>query len=135
LKRLADKGGVIGIYMMPFINAVGQPTGDDLIKQIEYAVRVCGEDHVGIGSDLSITPHKVTPEYAQKHAAFVQTRKRLGISAPREEDFLFVADINTPRRLEVIAERLAAKGHPDGRIEKIIGANWTRLFGEVWHPS
>jgi membrane dipeptidase len=132
LKRLADRGGVIGIYMMPFINAAGQPTGDDLIKQIEYAVRACGEDHVGIGSDLSITPHSVTPEYARKHAAFVETRKRLGISAPREEDFLFVADINTPRRLEVIAERLAAKGHPDGRIEKIIGGNWARLFGEVW---
>jgi membrane dipeptidase len=132
LKRLADQGGVIGIYMMPFINAAGQPTGDDLIRQIEYAVKVGGEDHVGIGSDLSITPHKVTPEYARKHAAFVESRKRLGISAPREEDYLFVADINTPRRLEVIADRLASKGYPDGRIEKIIGGNWARLFGEVW---
>jgi membrane dipeptidase len=135
LKRLADKGGVIGIYMMPFINAAGQPTGDDLIRQIEYAVKVCGEDHVGIGSDLSITPHRVTPEYAQKHKQFVDGRKRLGIAAPREEDYMFVSDINTPRRLEVVAERLAGRGHSDARIEKIIGGNFLRLFGEVWHSA
>ena len=63
LRALANKGGVIGIYMMPFLNAQGQPTAADLIKQIEYAVKVCGEDHVGIGSDLSITPHVVNAEY------------------------------------------------------------------------
>ncbi|MEO8450905.1 MAG: membrane dipeptidase, partial [Gemmatimonadota bacterium] len=62
LKKMADKGGVVGIYLMPFINAAGQPTAADLVKQIEHAVQVVGEDHVGIGSDLSITPHKVTPE-------------------------------------------------------------------------
>jgi membrane dipeptidase len=132
LKRMADAGGVIGIYMMPFINAVGQPTGDDLIRQIEHAVTVCGEDHVGIGSDLSITPHRVTPEYAERHRRFVEERKRAGISAPREDDFLFIADLNTPRRLEQIATRLSARRHSDARIEKIIGANFLRLFATVW---
>jgi membrane dipeptidase len=135
LKRLADKGGVIGIYMMPFINAAGQPTGDDLIRQIEHAVDVCGEDHVGIGSDLSITPHVATPEYAELHRRFVGERKRLGIAAPREDDYMFIADLNTPRRLETIADRLAAKGHPDRRIEKIIGANFLRLFRAVWRDA
>jgi membrane dipeptidase len=135
LKRLADRGGVIGIYMMPFINASGQPTGDDLLRQIAHAVDVCGEDHVGIGSDLSITPHKVTPEYTRKHTEFVAARKRAGISAPREEEFLFITDINTPRRLEIIADRLSARGYPDARIEKIIGGNFVRLFGEVWRAE
>jgi membrane dipeptidase len=135
LKRLADKGGVIGIYMMPFINAAGQPTGADLVRQIEHAVRVGGEDHVGIGSDLSITPHEVTPQYAEAHRQFVATRKRLGIAAPREEDYMFIADLNTPRRMEQIADRLSARGHPDARIEKIIGGNFHRLFAEVWQSG
>ena len=135
LKRLADKGGVIGIYLMPFINPAGQPTGADLIRQIEHAVEVCGEDHVGIGSDLSITPHRVTPEYPERHRRFVADRKRLGIAAPREEDYMFVADLNTPRRLEQIADLLASRGHSDARIEKIIGANFLRLFGAVWRSS
>ena len=135
LGRLADKGGVIGLYLMPFINAAGQPTAADLIRQIEHAVQVCGEDHVGIGSDLSITPHRVTPEYAERHRRFVDERKRQGIAAPREEDFMFVADLNTPRRMEQIADRLAARSHSDTRIEKIIGANFLRLFGEVWRSG
>jgi membrane dipeptidase len=132
LKRLADKGGVIGIYMMPFINAAGQPTGDDLIRQIEHAVNVAGEDHVGIGSDLSTTPHQVTPDYERLHRQFVADRKRQGIAAPREEDYMFVTDMNSPRRLEMIADRLLARGHPEARVAKVVGGNWARLFGEVW---
>ena len=132
LRALANKGGVIGIYMMPFINAQGQPMAADLVKQIEYAVKVCGEDHVGIGSDLSITPHVVNAEYEAKHRRFVEGRKARGIAAPREEDYMFVKDLNVPRRLELIADQLQSRGHSAARIEKIIGANWLRLFGEVW---
>ena len=132
LKALSAKGGVLGIYMMPFINAQGQPMAADLVRQIEYAVNVCGEDHVGIGSDLSITPHVVNAEYEAKHRRFVAERKARGIAAPREEDFMFVKDLNTPRRLEQIAELLLARKHSEARVEKIIGGNWVRLFGEVW---
>jgi membrane dipeptidase len=132
LKALAAKGGVLGIYMMPFINAQGQPRAADLVRQIEYAVNVCGEDHVGIGSDLSITPHVVNAEYEAKHRRFVEARKARGIAAPREEDFMFVKDLNTPRRLEQIAELLLARKHSEARVEKIVGGNWLRLFGDVW---
>jgi len=135
LRALADKGGVIGIYMMPFINAQGQPMAADLVRQIEHAVKVCGEDHVGIGSDLSITPHVVNAEYAERHRRFVEGRKRLGIAAPREEDYMFVKDLNTPRRLEQIADQLLSRGHTEARVEKIIGGNWLRLFGDVWGSS
>jgi len=123
---------VIGIYMMPFINAQGQPMAADLVRQIEYAVNVCGEDHVGIGSDLSITPHVVNAEYEARHRRFVEMRKQRGIAAPREEDFMFVKDLNTPRRLEQIADQLLARKHSAARVEKIIGGNWMRLFTEVW---
>jgi membrane dipeptidase len=132
LRAMAEKGGVIGIYLMPFLNPRGQPTSDDLVRHIEHAVRVCGEDHVGIGSDLSITPHVVTPEYLERHRRFVAERQRRGIAAPREEELLFVIDLNSPRRLELIADKLLARGHRESRVEKIVGLNWLRLFREVW---
>jgi membrane dipeptidase len=132
LRALANKGGVIGIYMMPFLNAQGQPMAADLVRQIEYAVNVAGEDHVGIGSDLSITPHVVNAEYEARHRRFVEGRKQRGIAAPREEDYMFVKDLNTPRRLEMIADQLLSRGHSQARVEKIIGGNWMRLFGDVW---
>lgn len=132
LRALADKGGVIGIYLMPFLNAEGPATAADVVRHVEHAVDVCGEDHVGIGSDNSITPTLDTPEYRAGLQAFAAGRQRLGIGAPREYELLFVPELNTPRRMERIADALLARGHGESRVEKIIGGNWARYFREVW---
>jgi membrane dipeptidase len=134
LKGIADRGGVVGIYLMPFLRAQGQPRTDDFVRHVMHAVNVCGEDHVGVGSDLSITPLDLTPEFRAKHADFVRLRRQAGISAPGEaaDVFNYVPDLNSPRRMELIADALARAGFTSARIEKIIGANWLRLLGEVW---
>jgi membrane dipeptidase len=134
LRALAQKGGVAGIYLMPFLRAQGQPSAEDFVRHVAHAVNVCGEDHVGVGSDLSITPLELTPEFRAKHANFVQMRRAAGISAPGEAEdvFNYVPDFNSPRRMELIADALARAGHGSARIEKIIGGNWLRLLGEVW---
>jgi membrane dipeptidase len=134
LKRMADKGGVIGIYLMPFLTMSGQPGSDDLIRHVEHAINVCGEDHVGIGSDLSITPHVVDAEYMRVHRTFVEGRIKAGIAAPGEDPAvpMFVSDLNTPRRMERIAELLLARGHSEARVEKIIGQNFVRLMHDTW---
>jgi membrane dipeptidase len=134
LKLLADKGGVVGIYTMPFLRMSGQPTGADFVRHVEHAIQVCGEDHVGVGSDNSITPLELTPVFRAEHADFVRARRRMGIGAPGEDEnvFNYVPELNTPRRMEQIADLLAARGHSSARIEKVLGQNWLRLFGEVW---
>ena len=134
LRQLAEKGGVVGIYLMPFLRVAGQPVLEDVVRHIEHAVRVCGEDHVGIGSDNSITPLALTPEFRALHASFVRQRRQRGISAPGEAEdvFNYVPDLNTPRRLDQIADALAARNHSSDRIEKILGRNWMRVFTETW---
>ena len=85
LKAMADKGGVVGIYFMPFIGpGPGAPTVEMLTRQIDHAIKVCGVDHVGIGSDLSTAPIEETPDYLREHKAFVDGRVSRGISAPDE---------------------------------------------------
>ena len=134
LKGIADRGGVAGIYLMPFLRSQGQPGADDFVRHVTHAVNICGEDHVGVGSDLSITPLDLTPEFRAKHADFVRQRRQAGISAPGEaaDVFNYVPEFNSPRRMELIANALARAGFKAARIEKIIGANWLRLLGEVW---
>jgi membrane dipeptidase len=104
------------------------------MKHIEHAVNVCGEDHVGIGSDLSITPHVVNDSYKKAHAEFVSARKQAGRAAPGEDEnvFMFVPELNYPTRMELIADKLLAKSHSEARVEKIMGANAVRLMKEVW---
>jgi membrane dipeptidase len=133
LRLLADRGGVIGIYVMPYLRNAGQVMADDVIKHIEYAVKVCGEDHVGIGTDGMTSAVEVTPQFRKDFAEQIAERQKRGISAPgeRADSFAFAPDLNTPRRLEKIAGRLSQRGHSDARIEKILGGNFARLFREV----
>jgi membrane dipeptidase len=134
LRKLASKGGVIGVFMMPFLRAQGQPGASDFMRHLEHCINVCGEDHVGVGSDLSITPLDLSPQFRALHADFVRQRRTQGISAPGEDEnvFNYVPEFNSPRRMELIADAMASAGHSASRIEKVIGGNWMRLLGEVW---
>src|SRR3954464_8415175 len=54
IKAVADKGGVVGVYFMPFLTLDSQPKGRDLIAHVEHVANVAGEDHVGIGTDNGV---------------------------------------------------------------------------------
>jgi membrane dipeptidase len=133
LKLLAERGGVIGIYVMPYLRSEGQVMAEDVIRHIEYAVKVCGEDHVGIGTDGTISAVDVTPEFRKQFADEIAERQKRGISAPgeRADSFTFAPDLNTPHRFEHIAALLSQRGHSDTRIEKVLGGNFARLFRDV----
>ena len=133
LKAMADKGGVVGIYFMPFIGpGPGAPTVEMLMRQIDHAVKVCGADHVGIGSDLSTTPIEETPEYLREAKSFVDIRAKRGISAPEESRPLFIPELNHPRRLEGVVRGLRQRKYSTDVIEKVIGGNFHRVFKEIW---
>ena len=134
LKALADRGGVAGIYFMPFLRASGQPHADDVIRHLEHAVNVCGEDHVGLGTDGGISGIELNEAYAKSQRKFFEDRTKAGIAAPGEAPDVFnlIPEYNDPRRFKTLADDLARRGWTAGRIEKILGGNFARLFGEVW---
>jgi len=61
-------------------------------------------------------------------------RHAAGIAAPgeNEEGYLFANELNTPRRIETLADMLGSRGYGDGRIEKILGANLLRVMSDAW---
>lgn len=134
LRALADKGGVAGIYFMPFLRRSGQPRSAEVIRHIEHAWNIMGEDHVGIGTDGAITGLTLDARSRKEHRDFIETRRKAGISAPGEdpEVFLYVPEYNTPRRFEILAADLLARRHSTARVEKLIGGSFARLFADVW---
>lgn len=134
LRALADRGGVVGILFWPFLRVDGQPMANDLLRHLEHAIDVCGEDHVGIGSDNSISPVPMTPEFVKDNTEFMQMLLDDGTLAPGRSTGLvtFLPDLNHARRYETIAAMLSSRGHSDARIEKILGGNFARVMGEVW---
>jgi membrane dipeptidase len=134
LKLLADRGGVVGIIFWPYIRVQGQQMAADVIRHIEHAIKICGEDHVGIGTDLGVSPIDVTPEFAKDNVDQIKDMIEQGIFAKDRDPhlYLFPPDLNVPNRFEVLAAMLSARGHSDARIEKIHGRNFARVMGEVW---
>ena len=134
LKAVADRGGVVGAYMIVYLREEGQPRLDDFMRHLEHLLKVCGEDHVGIGSDLSITPLDLTPEFKERWAATVRIRRATGRGAKGEAEdvYGYVPELNSPRRLDLLAAAMSRAGHSDRRIEKVLGGNWMRMLGEVW---
>ncbi len=134
MKACADKGGVVGIYWMPFLTADSHPRGADLVRHINHAVSVCGEDHVSIGTDGGIFKTEIDDAARQRQREFFERRQKQGIAAPGEgaDVFNIVADFDDHRRFGLLANALAADGWPAARIEKLLGANLLRFWGDVW---
>ncbi|SDF77012.1 MULTISPECIES: dipeptidase [unclassified Duganella] len=134
LRLVADKGGFVGIYFMPFLAAGRQPTATDLIAHIEHAINVCGEDHVGIGTDGTVTQIDDMADYLKGLEDEVRQRRAAGISAPGERPDIvpFLPDLMGKDKFWKLADLLAKRGHTSGRIEKILGTNFLRVADAIW---
>lgn len=133
LKRLADQGGVIGVFELSYLNGgVRQPTLDDYMAHMVHALKVCGEEHVGIGSDTLMQPFDTTPENMARWDAETKRRKDVGIAAPGEGPPPFVEGLNRPDRCAVVAAELKKRGYRERAVEKILGLNFRRWFAETW---
>ena len=134
LRAAADSGGIVGIYVMPYLAKGKQPTAADVIDHVEHALRVVGEDHVSVGTDGTISPVNLTDAYRERFRQMTRRRKEQGIAAPfeTEEGYLFASDLNTPRRFETLGELLLARGHSADRVSKLLGGNLLRVYRETW---
>lgn len=133
LKSLADHGGYFGVYLMPYVVASPTvPTREHVLDHVVHAINVCGTDHVGIGSDGSIQKTVLTAEQKTAFDKDIARRKQLGIGAPGEDRYPYVPDLNGPDHMQVIAAELAKRGQPSSVIEKVLGANFQRVIGDIW---
>jgi membrane dipeptidase len=124
---------VVGIFDLPYLTASPrQPTVDDYMAHLEHALRVAGEDHVGVGSDVGISPFDTSPVGMAEFAKEVEERRRAGLSAPEEDRPTYVVGLNVPNRIEIIADQLLKRGYSAAVTEKVIGANFARVFAQIW---
>ncbi|MBN6111999.1 dipeptidase [Xanthomonas bonasiae] len=131
MRALADKGGVMGIYMLPFLTEDSrQPQLADYLRHMRHALDVCGEDHVGIGTDSMFFP--VTEQDIREMDTLMQQRRHDGVGAPGENRTPYLPDVNSVRKLERVADGLLRYGYSARVTEKVLGLNFDRVFGEIW---
>lgn len=134
LRALAERGGVAGMIFWPYLTKKAQPMAEDLIRHLEHAIDVCGEDHVGLGTDATLSPVPRTPEFEKDNREAIAGMVEDGVFEPgRPENlYLFLPDLNHLTRFETLAALLSKRGHSDARIGKILGGNFARVMTEVW---
>ena len=133
LRALAAKGGVVGIFDLPYLTASPrQPTVDDYMQHLEHALRVIGEDHVGVGSDVGLEPFDTGPKGMAEFKKEEDERHAAGLAAPEEDRPTYVEGLNTPRRLELIADQLLKRGYSESATQKVLGGNFARVFTQIW---
>jgi membrane dipeptidase len=134
LRRVADRGGFIGIYFMPFLTTGRNATLDDVVAHLEHAINVVGEDHVGLGTDTTFSVYDDMTHFKQEFAKLIAFRRETGISAAGEapDIYPFVEELLGPEQFRLLSRRLAERGHGSSRIDKILGLNFLRYAQEVW---
>ncbi|MEQ9617644.1 MAG: dipeptidase [Deltaproteobacteria bacterium] len=103
LQAIAERGGVTGIVLYnQFLKTSDKtPTLDDVFAHADYMIELCGEDHVGIGSDMDGARIEDFPEGLRK-----------------------ISD------LPKIADFFLEKGYAEDRVRKIMGGNFLRVIRE-----
>ena len=128
LKTIADTGGVIGVFAMPWFIAEDpvNTTVNHFLDHIDYMVDLVGVDHVGIGTDWPMPQTKWMALAFKKLVA-----PSMGFAPGDGPSVEYVHGIKDYRDFGNITAGLVARGYKDQDIIKIIGGNWLRVIGEV----
>lgn len=134
IKAVADKGGVVGVYFMPFLTLDSHPKGEDLLRHVDHIANIAGEDHVGIGTDNGVLPTILDEETKRKMKEWQEQRIKAGIAAPGEAVGVYplLEDYNSVDRYRRFVRDLEKRGWSQSRIEKLMGANFLRVYKEAW---
>jgi membrane dipeptidase len=126
LRLIADRGGFVGVTMFPpFLRRGSQSTVDDYVEAIEYVLKLCGEDQVGIGTDF-------TQDYGKDFFDWITHDKGFGRRLTDFGEVINPDGLRTIGELPNLTAAMERRGWSENRIKKIMGENWLTLLRTVW---
>lgn len=134
IKAVAATGGLVGAVGYPaFVSASPRPSLDEFINHIDHMVGLVGIDHVALGIDYFTGQHPIaSDEAAARLYKQLVDEGRWSPKAYPPPPYYYPAGIETPEGLPNLTRRLLERGYGEQDVKKIMGANWVRVFREVW---
>ena len=112
IQRTAAKGGVIGVTMVrTFVSSNPSATIEDVLDHIDHVVKLCGVEHVGLGSDVDLDG-------------------RDGHTHPRNKADLDGLDYS--KKVYDLTEGLLRRGYCGNDVALILGGNFERALASIW---
>jgi len=139
LKKLAAKGGVMGIAEIRFMVKADEPvTVEDFLNHYDYIIKLVGAEFAGIGTDFDLE--------TEDNPAYMEGRKKMyaltdGERAKKyrmhtnDQYLVGVEGINHPKRTYDIVEGFIRRGYSDETIRLILGGNFIRVTKEIFAKS
>jgi membrane dipeptidase len=126
LRFIVDRGGFVGVTMFPpFLPRGSHSTVDDYVEAIEYVANICGEEHVGIGTDFTQGYGRPFYDWLNHDKGYARKLTEFG-------------EVINPEGLRTIGEfpnltaAMERRGWSERRIEGVLGENWIALLKSVW---
>jgi membrane dipeptidase len=112
LRRTAATGGVIGVTMVrSFVSSNQRATIENVLDHIDHIVKLCGVEHVGLGTDVDLDG-------------------RDGHSHPRTKRDLDGIDYS--KKIFDLTEGLLRRNYCADNIALILGGNFQRALAAIW---
>lgn len=126
LRKVVDRGGYVGVTIFPpFLKNGTKSTIDDVIDVVGYMIDLLGEEHVGIGTDMSQGQPWSWQEWLMHDKGDGRRLTTFG-------DLIFPTGIERIADFPNLTDAMIRKGWSSTRIERVLGQNWLRLLREVW---
>ncbi len=136
IRALAERGGVICIYAVPFWVRQQAGTVDDVVRHIDHCVQLVGAEHVGIGTDRALcrqSGNMDRQEYLDMLADWTEQEFPRDLF-PHVHENLWppeVEGLEATEDLLALRPHLERLGYPPATIDGILGDNVLRLYREV----
>lgn len=128
LKKVADRGGYIGILAVPgFLTEKEITTVDDFLDHLDYIVNLVGLKHVGLGTDFF--GFSVPDNLAMR---VDELMGMLGFRPEHRASFRQnVQGFEDYTKFKNLIAGLKSRGYSSEDVEKLGGQNFLRVFREV----
>jgi membrane dipeptidase len=106
IRKLAAKGGVIGVSMIRFFVRPGGPVSiNDVLDHIDHVAAIAGIEHAGLGTDFDL--HGRNPQSD-------------------------LDGMDYARKIYDVTEGLVRRNYSNQDIELILGKNFQRALQQIW---
>jgi len=131
IRGMAKSGGVMGVASIRFMVREEEPvTIEHVLDHVDYAAKLVGVEHVGVGSDLDMVGNpnpigggmdpKTQPNFARYHFHTDSAGK------------LTIAGLDHPKRMFDLTDGLIRRRYNDADIRSILGGNAVRVLTDIW---
>ena len=136
LKMLKDRGGVLGLTPWAPICWKGvenkQPTLDDYLDHVDYAVNLIGIESVGFASDNNLDHSEDLIGISSQSALYSSVVGPYNTNVGTDPRERHARGFGGAHETDNLVRAMQARGYREEDIEKFLGGNFLRVIQQTW---